>query len=169
MGQPFVGEIRMFAGNFAPQGWFLCQGTLKPISTYTVLFQLIGTTYGGDGTTTFRLPDLRGRMPVQVGTGNVLGQIGGEEQVLLTVNQMPNHRHAAAASSNHGNQSGPAGALWAAASGGSNPYSSTTPPPAQLAADALSSVGGGQAHDNLSPYLAINFIIAWAGIFPTTS
>src|SRR6478736_10149608 len=107
MGQPFVGEIRMFGGNFAPAGWMLCQGQQLAISENDVLFQLIGTTYGGDGQSTFALPDLRSRMPVHVGPGFVIGQTGGSESVTLTVNQIPAHSHAAAAQNAVGNQANP--------------------------------------------------------------
>src|ERR1044072_8588631 len=113
MAQPYVGEIRMFAGNFNPNGWMFCEGQLLPISEFETLFNLIGTTYGGDGQTTFALPDLRGRMPVHVGSGFVLGQVAGAEQVTLTVNQIPVHNHPAMAQNAVGNSATPTGSVWA--------------------------------------------------------
>jgi microcystin-dependent protein len=164
MAQPYVGEIRMFAGNFAPAGWLLCYGQLLPISDNETLFQLIGTTYGGDGQLTFGLPDLRGRVPLHQGTGFTLAQIGGQETVTLTTPQIPPHTHAASASG-AGNSDSPGGAnAWA---GAATLLYSTAPTNSQMNAGAISPAGGGQPHDNMSPYLTVNFIISLYGIFPS--
>ena len=165
MAQPYVGEFRMFAGNFAPAGWAFCDGSLMSIAENEALFQLIGTTYGGDGQSTFALPDLRGRLPLHQGSGLSIGESGGSETVTLTGNQIPAHSHAAQASGAGGTQSGPGGGLWAssalnqfAAGDGTN-----------LMANNLGSVGGSQPHDNMMPYLAVSFIISLFGIFPSTT
>jgi microcystin-dependent protein len=166
----FVGEIRMFAGNFAPVGWFFCNGALLPISQYQVLYTLIGTTYGGDGQTTFALPNLQSRFPVHQTTDSnppivyVMGEQGGVEQVTLTINQLPAHTHAPAASSSQGNLPSPAGNVWAESV--LNAYSSGSPTVA-MSASATSLVGGSQPHDNMPPYQAISFIIAFTGVFPS--
>jgi microcystin-dependent protein len=169
MATPYVGEIRMFAGNFAPSGWMLCAGQPLSISEYDVLFNLIGTTYGGDGITTFALPNLQSRMPVHMGTGLegpfLIGQAGGQESVALTAAQVPLHSHAAAADASTGTESRPAGNVWAASS--SNSYVSAGYINTQMASDASGSAGGGQPHDNMIPYLAINFIISLFGIYPS--
>lgn len=168
MGTSYVGEIRMFGGNFAPVGWAFCQGQLLPISENDALFQLIGTTYGGDGQSTFALPNLQSRVPVHVGTGGgssyVLGQSGGVESVTLTVNQIPAHHHAPLASTAAGPQSSPAGNVWANST--NLPYS-TNAPSAALAPNAVQAAGGSQPHDNMIPYLVVNFIISLFGVFPT--
>jgi len=167
MAQPYVGEIRMFAGNFAPAGWLFCEGQLLPISENEVLFQLIGTTYGGDGVTTFGLPDLRGRVPVHQGSGFTLAQTGGVETVTLTAQQTPGHTHPLHATGNAATGTAPAGqALAAAAAATITPYGSDAPN-GQLHPSALASAGGSQAHDNLQPYLCIDFIISLFGIFPS--
>src|SRR5512136_2311115 len=127
MGQPFVGEIRMVGFNFAPARWELCNGQLLSISEYETLFNLIGTTYGGDGQTTFAVPDLRGRVPIHPGNGFVQAQMGGEESVTLTVQQIPAHNHTALAVSEPGNQQAPGGNNWAAASTGAKLYSNQSP------------------------------------------
>ena len=166
MAQPYVGEIRMFAGNFAPAGWFFCDGRLLPISEYETLFNLIGTTYGGDGQSTFALPDLRGRVPIHQGNGYTLAQTGGVEQVTLTTTQIPAHSHPALAVSTEGNQPGPAGNVWSASA--LNAYSATTPDTGHaMSASAISSVGGSQPHENMMPFLAVSFIISLYGIFPS--
>jgi microcystin-dependent protein len=168
MSQPFIGEIRMFGGNFAPQGWALCDGSLLPISEYDVLYTLIGTTYGGDGQTTFALPDLRGRFPVHQGTGGgqtvVMGQSGGTETVTLTRNQLPAHTHQLTGSSAAMSQS-PANALPAQWDEGQ--YSTAPPTAASLAPSAVSAAGGSTPHENRSPYLAVGFIIALFGVYPS--
>jgi microcystin-dependent protein len=161
---PYVGEIRLFAGNFAPAGWLLCQGQELPIADYDVLFNLIGTTYGGDGQNTFALPNLASRIPVHAGPGYTLGQTGGVEQVTLTTAQLPAHTHVAQGASATGTSASPANALWA--SGTYNAYSAQAPD-AAMAPNAVAASGGNQPHDNMPPFLAINFIIATQGIFPS--
>ena len=164
MANPYVGEIRLFGGNFAPVGWAFCDGTILSIADNTTLFQLIGTTYGGDGATTFALPDLRSRVPLHIGPGFVLGQSQGTENVVLTVNQLPAHTHIPQANSGSGTQTSPAGAVWAAA--GNFPFSSTAPG-TPMAPAAVAPAGGGQPHNNMLPFLAVNFIISLFGIFPS--
>jgi microcystin-dependent protein len=165
MAQPYVGEIRMFAGNFAPAGWEFCQGQLLPISEYETLFQLIGTTYGGDGESTFALPDLRGRIPIHQGNGFILAETGGVEQVTLTVNQIAAHSHPLVAISDQGNQNSPAGNL-SAQSLNVVPYINDAPA-ASLNAGAVSSTGGSQPHANFQPYLCVDFILSLFGLFPS--
>lgn len=167
MAQPYIGEIRMFAGNFAPVGWMFCEGQLLSISEYETLFQLIGTTYGGDGQSTFALPDLRGRVPVHVhqGSGFVFAQTGGAETITLTVNQIAAHSHPLLASTRQGNSSVPAGRV-AAQSANPTVYV-TASPDVNLAAAAISATGGSQPHENRQPYLCLNFIISLFGIFPS--
>lgn len=169
MSQPYIGEIRMFGGNFAPAGWALCDGQLLPISQNNALFNLIGTTYGGDGQTTFGLPDLRGRMPIHQGTnssGNsyVIGQSGGAEQVTLTVLQIPTHSHPAAAQSGNGTQAVPDNGVWAQSS--LNQYSANNAN-SNMNPASIGPTGGSQPHENRMPYLAVNFIISLFGIFPS--
>jgi microcystin-dependent protein len=165
MAQPYVGEIRMFAGNFAPAGWEFCQGQLLPISEYETLFQLIGTTYGGDGESTFALPDLRGRIPIHQGNGFTLAETGGTEQVTLTVNQIAAHTHPLVAISDQGNQNSPAGNL-SAQSLNVVPYINDAPG-ASFNAGAISSTGGSQPHSNFQPYLCVDFILSLFGLFPS--
>jgi microcystin-dependent protein len=165
MAQPYVGEIRMFAGNFAPAGWMFCEGQLLPISENETLFQLIGTTYGGDGESTFALPDLRGRIPLHQGNGFILAESGGTETVTLTVSQIPAHSHPLLASADVGNQINPGGSLTSN-SQGAIPYIEDAPT-LNMNAGAISPVGGSQPHDNFQPYLCINFIISLFGIFPS--
>jgi microcystin-dependent protein len=161
----------MFGGNFAPVGWAFCQGQLLPISENETLFQLIGTTYGGDGQLTFALPNLQSRVPVHMGTGAgvsyVLGQAGGVETVTLTVNEIPAHSHAPAANTS-GNSTSPAGAVWA---GNSDVAQFAVPGSinGQMNAGAVQAAGGSQPHDNRIPFLAVNFIISLFGIFPSQS
>jgi microcystin-dependent protein len=164
MAQPYVGEIRMFGGSFAPAGWMFCDGQLLPISENETLFQLIGTTYGGDGESTFALPDLRGRVPVHQGSGFVLAETGGVETVTLTVNQIPNHSHVLLASSGLATSKSPVGAVGAVAQGDLYTTSFTG---VNMAAGAITPVGGSQPHDNMQPYLCISFIISLFGIFPS--
>jgi microcystin-dependent protein len=168
MSDPYVGEIRMFAGNFAPAGWAFCQGQLMPISENETLFNLIGTTYGGDGQSTFALPNLQSRVPIHMGTGGggayVLGQMAGEEQVTLTGNQIPSHTHVPVANTGNGSAASPSGNFWAQSA--NLPYS-TQPPTASMAATAIGSTGGSQPHDNMIPFLVVNFIISLFGIYPT--
>jgi len=169
MAQPFVGEIRMFGGNFAPAGWMLCQGQLLPISENETLFNLIGTTYGGDGQSTFRLPDLQGRAPIHAGQGFVIGQMGGVENVTVTVNQLPSHSHAAKASGG-GDVVSPANAFWSTDPGGNTAaYTAPVNNPQAMSAKAIGTSNSNVAepHDNMQPYLAINYIISLFGIFPS--
>jgi microcystin-dependent protein len=173
MSEPFVAEIKLFAGNFAPKGYAFCDGQLLPISQNTALFSLIGTTYGGDGKSTFGLPNLQGRAPMDPGQGpglteRLLGEAGGQETVTLTVQQMPAHAHAANASTNATNAQVPTGAVWATEIGaGFLDYSGSGS--AQMAPAALAASGGGQPHSNLQPYLTVSFIIALQGVFPSRS
>jgi microcystin-dependent protein len=164
MSTPFLGEIRMFAGNFAPVGWQLCNGQLLPIAEYDALFALIGTTYGGNGTTTFALPDLRSRIPVHQGSGYVMGQSAGEEQVTLLMTQIPAHSHTPQAQSANGNQPGPGAGFWASSS---LDQFSAVAPNGSMNALMIENAGGNQAHNNIMPYLVVNFIIALEGIFPS--
>jgi microcystin-dependent protein len=172
LGQPWVGEIRMVGFNFAPAGWMFCSGQTLAIAEYDVLFALIGTTYGGDGQTTYQLPDLRGRVPLCAGQGQglssyVIGQSAGVETVTLTVNQLPSHAH-----------------LYTPAAGSVEPtthrpdnayptvggyYASTTNSGSPMPSPTIANAGGNQPHDNLQPYLGINFIISLYGIFPSQS
>jgi len=164
MSQPFVGEIRMAGFNFPPAGWARCDGSLLPIAENDTLFNLIGTTYGGDGQSTFALPDLRGRMPVHAGNGLTLGQVGGVEQVTLTSNQIPSHTHAAQAQNSVGNSASPANSVWA-----NSTLNQFTAGPAAAAMNAanVAASGGNQPHDNMMPFTAVNFIISLFGIYPT--
>ena len=167
MAQPYVGEIRMFAGNFAPAGWMFCEGQLLPISEYETLFQLIGTTYGGDGQSTFALPDLRGRIPVHQGGGFTLAQTGGEEAITLTTAQTPSHGHAFLATRTTATSTAPQNMVLAASTGATvSPYGLDNPT-TQLTPQALSATGGSQPHTNFQPYLCIDFIISLFGIFPS--
>jgi microcystin-dependent protein len=165
MAQPYVGEIRMFAGNFAPAGWMLCEGQLLPISENETLFQLIGTTYGGDGQSTFALPDMRGRLPIHQGNGFVLAETGGAEEITLTVNQIPAHSHPLLASTGPGNSNAPSGSVTGE-SAAVKIYISEAPT-ANMNSQAVSPAGGSQPHTNFQPYLCINFIISLFGIFPS--
>jgi len=172
MSEPFVGEIRMFSGTFAPVGWSFCDGTLFPIADYNVLYQLIGTTYGGDGVTNFAVPDLRGRLPVHQGTGQsvyTLGQKGGAENVTLITSQLPAHTHSLRATST-GQVPSPANAFPAVATStqtGIQVYGPTGAAPTSLSPAIIQSSGGSQAHDNFQPYLCVNFIIALNGVYPS--
>jgi microcystin-dependent protein len=166
MAQPYVGEIRMFAGNFAPAGWMFCEGQLLPISENETLFQLIGTTYGGDGESTFALPDLRGRIPLHQGNGFILAETGGAEEITLTVQQIPAHSHPLLAMGSAGNTATPTGAVLAQTDGTITPYIADAPN-LNLNAGAIGSVGGSQPHTNFQPYLCVDFIISLFGIFPS--
>ncbi|HEU0099121.1 MAG TPA: tail fiber protein [Allosphingosinicella sp.] len=166
MAQPYVGEIRMFGGNFAPAGWMFCEGQLLPISENETLFQLIGTTYGGDGESTFALPDLRGRTPIHQGNGFILAETGGVEEVTLTTAQIPNHTHAMIASTNASQDVSPKDKIVGQAGGSALPYIQDSPD-TNLNAQAVQPVGGSQPHTNLQPYLCVDFIISLFGIFPT--
>lgn len=165
MAQPYVGEIRMFAGNFAPAGWMFCEGQLLPISENETLFQLIGTTYGGDGQSTFALPDLRGRLPLHQGNGFILAETGGAEEITLTVQQISAHSHPLLGTATNGNQASP-GANLLAGSTTITPYAPEIPA-AAMAPTAIGPVGGSQPHTNFQPYLCVDFIISLFGIFPS--
>ena len=167
MAQPYVGEIRMFAGNFAPAGWMFCEGQLLPISENETLFQLIGTTYGGDGESTFALPDLQGRLPIHQGNGVILAETGGAEEVTLTTNQIPAHSHPFLASNDTATSVNPAGNLGAVTNVAKKVYSAAGSPPAAMAAPSISPTGGSQPHTNFQLYLCIHFIISLFGIFPS--
>ncbi len=171
MSQPFIGEIRMFAGNFPPVGWARCDGQLMPISQNDALFALIGTTYGGDGVNTFALPDLRGRVPVHQGPGPglspwVIGQSFGSETVTLTSNQLPAHAHTQQASKDAATGAvGPSGAPGVA----STPLYGSGVMDVPMAGAAVAAAGGGQPHDNMAPFTALTFIISLFGVFPSRS
>jgi microcystin-dependent protein len=155
----------MFAGNFAPAGWMFCEGQVLPISENATLFQLIGTTYGGDGESTFNLPDLRGRIPLHAGNGFILAETGGAETITLTVNQIASHSHLLLASSGAATDSNPTNNVLAEQLAVSA-YSSVAPTQ-PMATGSIGPVGGSQPHTNFQPYLCIDFIISLFGIFPT--
>lgn len=165
MAQPYVGEIRMFAGNFAPAGWMFCEGQLLPISEYETLFNLIGTTYGGDGQSTFALPDLRGRLPMHQGNGFTLAETGGVEEVTLTVSQIPAHSHPLLANASPGTNAAPQNSVMAKTTTGFLYINENTT--GNMAATAIGPVGGSQPHNNFQPYLCVDFIISLFGIFPS--
>ena len=167
MSQPFVGEIRMFGGNFAPSGWMFCEGQLLPISENETLFNLIGTTYGGDGQETFALPDLQGRLPIHQGNSFILAQNGGVESVTLTTQQIPIHTHPMLASADPATVPNPQNNVLAATAT-ATPYFNIQPATA-LNAQSITPTGGSQPHDNFQPYLCIDFIISLFGIFPSPS
>lgn len=169
MAQPYVGEIRMFGGNFAPAGWMFCSGQLLPISENETLFNLIGTTYGGDGQSTFGLPDLRGRLPIHTGNGFILAETGGAEEITLTVNQMPIHSHAFLGTNNIATSNDASNNVPAQGTGSTIfPYG-TDQPTTNLSPQSLVPLGGSQPHTNFQPYLCISFIISLFGIFPQPS
>lgn len=165
MAQPYVGEIRMFGGNFPPNGWMFCDGQLLPISENETLFQLIGTTYGGDGQSTFALPDLRGRVPLHQGGGFTLSESAGVEQVTLTIQQIPNHTHSLCGSTNTASGAVPTD-LVIGKSGSIDAFINAQPTD-PLNAQAITPVGGSQPHTNMQPYLCVDFIISLFGIFPS--
>ena len=176
MGQPYVGEIRMFAGNFAPVGWMFCEGQTLPISENDILFTLIGTTYGGDGEETFNLPNLASRVPLHMGTGPdgttyQIGEMAGTEQETLTTQQIPNHSHPMVANTAGGNSPSPSGKVLAKPSPPptvSNPLIfGADPPVVTLSPTAVQPTGGSQPHENTQPFLVINFIISLFGVFPS--
>jgi microcystin-dependent protein len=161
---PYLGEIRMFGGNFAPAGWEFCDGRILPISQYNTLYSLIGTTYGGDGQQTFGLPNLVSRIPFHQGPARPLGEVAGAESVTLNTNQLPLHSHAARASNAAASSSTPAGNVWAG--WGDAPYAAD-PPDVPMDASAISGVGNGLPHENRPPFMALTFIIALDGIYPS--
>jgi microcystin-dependent protein len=160
-----VGEIRMFAGNFAPAGWMFCDGQLLPISEYETLFNLIGTTYGGDGQSTFALPDMRGRLPIHFGNGFVMAETGGAEEITLNVQQIPIHSHPVIASGNNGDTNSPQGKL--PAQNTAVQIYRAQAPNQNFNAQAVGSTGGSQPHTNFQPYLCVDVIISLFGIFPS--
>jgi microcystin-dependent protein len=168
MSQPFIGEIRMFSGSFAPAGWAFCDGQLLPISENETLFNLIGTTYGGDGQETFALPNLQSRIPLHQGGGFTLAETGGAESITLTVNQIPSHTHAAGVSSKYGSTNSPDGTVVARSS--LNQFTDAVGTTGNMGnASTLGPAGGSQPHSNLQPYLVVNYIISLFGIFPSQS
>jgi len=173
MSEPFIAEIKIFAGNFAPRGWALCNGQLLPIAQNTALFSLVGTTYGGDGRTNFGLPNLQGRAPIHPGSGpgltrRLLGQTGGAETVTLTEAQTPSHAHQAQASLGTAYANVPSTSTLLARTPTQYTYANDSADEAvDMAPDSLGVTGGGQPHTNMQPYLAINFVIALVGIYPS--
>lgn len=174
MSQPYVGEIRLFPYNFAPNGWFDCDGRILSIAEYEVLYTLLGTTYGGDGVNTFALPNLCGRVPIHQGTGQglgtyVIGQMAGSESVTLIPGQMPAHTHAFYAADSAASAPAPAANLQLGSVSGDTLYTNSTDGIASglLAPSAVGAAGGNQPHDNTMPSLVARFCIAWAGVFPS--
>ena len=164
MSEPFLAEIRMVGFNFAPRGWAFCDGQILPINQNQSLYSLLGTTYGGDGRTTFALPDLRGRVPIHVSSGRRLGSKSGEETHTLSANEMPTHKHAFQASSATATTNTASGS-YLSDSAPNEIYNNTDS--VNMHAGAIFNVGGGQAHNNMQPYLAVNFCIALQGLFPS--
>jgi len=171
MADPYIGEIRIFAGNYAPQNWAFCQGQLLSIDENDVLFSLIGTTYGGDGQTTFALPNLAGRIPLHQGSGpglstRIIGELGGAEAISLNPGQLPIHSHNALCQDSAGDQVNPVGHFWSK-DGSNNTAPYQTDANSLMASSAIANGGQGQAHENLQPFLVINYIIALIGLFPS--
>lgn len=177
MSEPFIGEIRMFGGNFAPRGWAFCNGQILSIAQNTALFSLLGTTYGGDGQTTFALPNMQGRFPMHWGSGpgltnRTLGEVSGTESVTILTNQMPAHTHGLSAVSTDGNMDAPTGGVWAKGVDGSgNPLNlfSDANPNTQMKVGAIAPAGGSQPLPVMNPFQCVSFIIALEGIFPSRS
>jgi len=174
MSEPFIAEIRIFAGNFAPRGWAFCDGQLLPVSQNTALFSLIGTTYGGDGRTTTALPNLQGRAPMHPGRGpgltaRRLGERVGTETVTLTEAQMASHNHTARGVKSPGNVGPPSNTDTFGRSAGAQAYHSAATTLVDMATETLSTTGGGQAHENMQPFLTLNYIIALQGLYPSRS
>jgi microcystin-dependent protein len=166
MSEPFLSEIKIVSFNFPPKGWALCNGQFLPINQNQALFALLGTTYGGNGQTTFALPNLRGRLPIHMGNGHTLGEAAGSTSVTVNIQQLPTHMHGLQAVNANATTNSPNNTTMFANSTASQAYQ----PPANLvamAANAVSSVGGSQPHNNMMPYLVLNFIIALQGIFPS--
>jgi microcystin-dependent protein len=170
MSEPFIGQVMLFAGNFAPRGWAFCNGQILSIAQNTALFSILGTTYGGNGQTTFALPDLRGRVAIGPGQGpglsnRLLGEASGEETVTLNMEQMPRHAHMAAARSEGGTSAAPANGVWAGSTARDSIYAAT--PDTTMNPQAIAPTGGSQPHGNMQPYLGVNYIIALEGIYPS--
>ena len=163
MAEPFLGEIKIISWNFPPKGWAFCNGQLLPINQNQALFSILGTTYGGDGRVTFGLPNLQGRSPVHVGDGIVLGELGGETAHTLTQSEMAAHNHIPFGSSGTATDPSPAGNVWP--KDPNNPFNTTSNTP--MSGQCIQSTGGGQSHENMSPYLVLYFVIALQGIFPS--
>jgi microcystin-dependent protein len=171
MAQPYVGECRLVGFSFAPVGWLSCNGQILPISDYSTLFNLIGTTYGGDGQSNFAAPNLQSRVPVHQGSGMVIGQLGGQETVTLSLQQIPAHNHPLLATNGAASSGQVQGAVLATAGNSGNPvFNAITPAPsAPMNPNAVSQTGGSQPHNNLQPYLGLNWIISLFGIYPSQS
>ncbi|GGJ45044.1 phage tail protein [Deinococcus roseus] len=163
MSEPFLSEIRIMSFNFAPKGWALCNGQFLPINQNQALFSLLGTTYGGNGQTTFALPNFRGRTPIHMGSGYTLGQSAGQESHTITISELPTHNHLVVATKTIGNDSFPTAHLLAGAGNVYRSYDNLT----SLVPSTVSTVGGSQAHQNMQPFLVLNFCIALQGIFPS--
>lgn len=173
MSEPFLGQVMLVGFNFAPRGWAFCDGQILSIAQNTALFSLLGTTYGGDGRTTFALPDLRGRVPVHAGTGPGLptirlGQRGGTADVALSTAQMPPHNHAGRAVNSEADAATPEGNVLALATEDVLAYSTATPDKS-MDANSIANTGGGQSHNNMQPYLGMNYVIALVGLYPSRS
>lgn len=168
MSEAYIGEIRMFGGNFAPVGWLPCNGQLLSISENEALYSLLGTTYGGDGQSTFGLPDLRGRMPIHAQPSFGVGTAGGTEEVVLVSTNLPAHNHTVAAGTAVGTDDAPTGNIWANSGDTLNLFS-TDAPTVTFAPDAIGAAGNGQGHDNMMPFLAVTFMICLEGIYPSSS
>jgi microcystin-dependent protein len=162
--EPFLGEVKIISWNFAPKGWAFCNGQLLPINQNQALFSVLGTTYGGDGIRTFGLPNLQGRTPLHFGNGFVVGQLGGEAAHTVNIAELPNHTHTPVGTTTDGDSPIPTGNYLGAAD---HTYATLAPPVTTLPAGTVSVVGGSQPHNNLQPYLVLNFIIALQGIFPS--
>ncbi|HIB65315.1 MAG TPA: phage tail protein [Phycisphaerales bacterium] len=172
MASPFIGQIQPYGFNFAPKGWAFCNGDTLQISQYTSLFSLIGVTYGGDAVTTFKLPDLRGRVPIHFGSGpglssRTMGEVGGSENVTLTTSQMPMHNHIVGAVQALGDRAVPVESYPAADSSGTDRVYSTSSPTTTMGANMINNAGGNQPHNNMQPYLVFNWCIALYGIYPS--
>jgi len=163
MSEPFLGEIKIISFNFPPKGWSFCNGTLLPINQNQALFSVLGTTYGGDGRTTFGLPNLQGRVPFHVGNGIVLGELGGETAHTVNISELPSHTHTPQANSAAASVGTPLNNFWSAQDAAAYDGAANT----AMAPQCISPTGGSQAHENMSPYLVLNFIIALQGIFPS--
>jgi microcystin-dependent protein len=167
MAEPFLGEVKIISWNFPQKGWAFCNGQLLPINQNQALFAILGTTYGGNGQTTFALPNLQGRVPVHVGNGIALGELGGEVTHTLNISEMPAHTHVPVGSNNTATDPSPAGNLWDTDS--NKPYSPSPTANSGMSPACVLPAGGSQPHENMSPYLVLNFVIALQGIFPTHS